>query len=355
VAEDPSTTPARVERIPLGVSDAGERLDRVLAGRVGLSRAEARRLLADGRVSLDGRVCGYADKGRILAGGGVLEVAAGRARRDQRALVAEEPGEGPDDARHLGSMTQVARLAGGPGWIAVDKPAGWPVHPLREDESGTVLNAVAAMHPEIHGVGDEGGLRSGVVHRLDVDTSGVLLFATNAETWRRLRAAFREHRVEKLYRAVVAGHPAEELAPASGAFGPRLELEVAVARHRPARVRVVDAAWRRAPRGYPARQRMRVVERFGRGSVEEPGAALVEFEIETGFLHQIRVISAHLGHPVIGDALYGNEASLAFGGSRQLLHAARLRFEEIEAESADPQDLRAMISRLRGSLTSHGG
>lgn len=366
LVDEPRTNPAAEERpagaaperIPLGASDAGERLDRFLAVRVGISRAEARRLLADGQVVLDGRVCGYRDKGLALPGSGVLEVSRAKAADGLRVRASTEQsdirggvpadvqgelqgGLQSDDARHSSEVTApLTILAEGPGWIAVDKPAGWPVHPLREDEVGTVLNAVALTHPEIQGVGDEGGLRSGVVHRLDVGTSGVLLFGTEEATWLRLRTGFREHRVEKIYRAVVAGQPDASIAPDDGSFGPELAFTLAVARHRPARVRLVDAQWRRAPRGYPARQRMRVVERFA-------GASLVEFEIATGFLHQIRVIAAHLGHPVLGDALYGDEAALSFGAPRQLLHAARLSFDEISAESPDPEDLRAMILRLR--------
>ena len=78
-----------------------------------------------------------------------------------------------------------------------------------------------------------------------------------------------------------------------------------------------------------------------------PGASLLEIELETGFLHQVRVTLAHLGHPLLGDALYGDARALAFGARRQMLHAARVRFEEIEAESPDPDDFRAMLAAVR--------
>ena len=121
-----------------------------------------------------------------------------------------------------------AKEASGPGWLAADKPAGMPVHPLAEDETGTLLNAVVARHPEVQGVG-EGALRSGVVHRLDVDTSGVMLVARDQGTWQRLRDAFTARQVEKVYRALLLGRLQGEGAVSVGLL---------TARHRPARVRV---------------------------------------------------------------------------------------------------------------------
>jgi 23S rRNA pseudouridine1911/1915/1917 synthase len=322
-AGETGETDEEVTAIALGGSEAGSRLDRFLVNCLGVSRSQARALLASGAVSLAGRTLGYGDKGLSLPGEGRLEIARFRKPADQRARPAEE----------------VAVLAEGPGWLAVDKPAGAPVHPLSEEETGTVLNALVARHPEIHGVG-EGGLRSGVLHRLDVDTSGVLLFASEAQTWERLRAAFREHRVEKSYRAIVAG-----AVPESETRTP-MSFELAVARHRPARVRVVDESWSKPGRSYPARQEVEVLERFG-------SATLLEVRIETGFLHQIRVILSHLGHPVLGDALYGEPDSLELsqkvGAERQMLHAARIRYEEIEAASPDPADFAGVLERLRGS------
>lgn len=300
--------------IALGGANVGARLDRFLVEALGVSRSQARQLLASGAVSLEGRTLGYGDKGLSLPGEGALEIARFRMPGERRAQPA----------------TEVALLASGPGWLAVDKPPGRPVHPLADDETGTVLNAVIARHPEVHGVG-EGGLRSGVLHRLDTDTSGVLLFGTEAAAWERVREAFRTHRVEKIYRTIVTGRYE----------GPEeVELELAVARHRPAKVRVVDGSWSRASRAYTVRQRVRALEPL-------EGATLLEVQIETGFLHQIRVTLAHAGHPVVGDALYGDDRALSFGAPRQMLHAARIRFEEIEADSPDPEDFTAMLESLR--------
>jgi 23S rRNA pseudouridine1911/1915/1917 synthase len=299
-------------------------LDVFLAAELSLSRGQARRLLERGAVSLGGRRLSMGDKGMVLPGAGQLAVDAYAAPGDQRALPGPQGVAGP---------TVVAR---GAGWLAVDKPAGVPVHPLREDEAGTVLGQMLDLHPEIHAVG-EGGLRSGVVHRLDVETSGVLLLATEAEAWERLRGAFQDHRVRKRYRAIVQG----DFAPAGD--GLLLELPLVVARHRPARVRVARQEEVRRGRARIIVQTVRPVEVLR-------GATLIEIEPRTGFLHQIRASMAHLGHPLLGDARYGGPVApdpAAGGACRQMLHAAEIGLEEISAGAPDPPDLLACLDELR--------
>jgi 23S rRNA pseudouridine1911/1915/1917 synthase len=295
-------------------AEAGRRLDVFLAERLSLSRTEVRRLLGRGAVALDGRPLGGSAKGMALAAGARVGVAPFSRPDERRAL--------PDPDAPL------VVLASGPGWLALDKPAGVPVHPLREEERGTVLNAVVARHPELHGVG-EGGLRSGVVHRLDVDSSGVLLVALEEGAWKRLRAAFQEHRVEKVYRAIVHGR-----LDRAG----RAEIPLVLARHRPARVRVAPPGARGAR---PAELDWRPLERLA-------GATLVEVRPRTGFLHQIRVVLSHLGHPILGDRVYAG-AEAAARAPRQMLHASALAFEEIRAASPDPADLLAICERLRAA------
>jgi len=289
------------------------RLDVFLAEKLELSRAQARRLLARGAVRIGSRTLSERAKGERLERGVTVEVTRFARPENERAVATPE--------------VELVELARGPGWLAVDKPAGVPVHPLAPTETGTVLNALMARHPEIHGIG-EGGLRSGVVHRLDVDTSGVLLVATEEAAWQRLRAAFREHRVSKTYRAVVVG-----CLEGDGA----IELGFVVARHRPARVRVVeDDEHSRSVRF--GSLRWRCLERFD-------AATLVEVQPRTGHLHQIRATFEQLGHPVAGDRVYGPRDALA--APRQLLHAAAVKFEEVEATSPDPDDFRAVCERLR--------
>ncbi|MDX1648799.1 MAG: RluA family pseudouridine synthase [Myxococcota bacterium] len=294
---------------------AGSRLDVVLAQELGVSRAEARRLLGRGGVRLGARPVGLAEKGEPVHAGAELVVTAWTPPEDR----APEPD--PDAPLRV--------LDEGSGWVAVDKPAGTPVHPLAPGEGGTVLNALVARRPGVLGVG-EGGLRCGVLHRLDVGTSGVLLFATDDVHWKRLRHAFRTHRVAKTYRAVVAGALA-------GSGEERVRL--AVTRPRPARVRVVaehDDAEGGGP-GRPTRLRWRALQPL-------EGATLVEVDLGTGFLHQIRAVFAHRGHPVAGDEAYGGpDLGVA---SRPLLHASRLAWEEIDVAAPDPEDLRAAVARL---------
>ncbi len=298
---------------------AGARLDAFLSERLGLSRAETRRLLARGVVSVDGRARDAGAKGERLLLGARVHVAPFTPRADQCILPA------PDLALTV--------LAEGADWLALDKPAGMPVHPYREDERDTAAGYAVHLHPEMQGVG-EGGLRSGVVHRLDVDTSGVLLLATQDAAWRRLRRAFRRHKIAKRYRAIALGDLED-----SG----RVELNLRVAQHRPARVAVTKPGSAGADRDVrPTRLVWRVVERLR-------GGCLVEVDMETGFLHQVRVTLAHLGAPLAGDRVYGPapEADPS-GAARHMLHAASLEFEEVRVESPDPPDFRAALERLRG-------
>ncbi|MEE2677111.1 MAG: RluA family pseudouridine synthase [Myxococcota bacterium] len=297
------------------VGEAGQRLDLFLAEHLALSRAQVRRLLARGAVRVDGAPASASRKGAILAAG--VEVQVAPFQRPQEARAPEEPG------------TALVILAAAPGWLVVDKPAGVPVHPLREDEAGTVLGAALAAHPEMHGVG-EGGLRSGVVHRLDVDTSGALLLATREDSWQRLRSAFAEHRIEKVYHALVAGRVE---APGS------ISLGLSVARHRPARVRVVPESERARARG------VRDVQMAWRPLEVRGDVTRIEVRPVTGFLHQIRAVMAHLGHPLLGDRTYA-PSPVAAAAPRQMLHAVSLRFEEVAAESAEPDDLRRVFETV---------
>jgi 23S rRNA pseudouridine1911/1915/1917 synthase len=289
--------------------EAGARLDVFLAGVLGATRGQVRALLAAGGVRVDGGAAGLSAKGRLLALGERITLA------EPTLAAAAAPAPEPD--------APLTVLAAGEGWLALDKPAGVPVHPLAPGERGTLLNALVARHPEVTGVG-EGGLRSGVVHRLDVDTSGVLLFATSEPRWRELREAFRSHRVAKTYRALVEGRLAG---------GGELVLHLSVLRHRPAHVGVVE----------PGAGRSRRTELRWRTLAEFADATLVEVAPRTGFLHQIRASVAHLGHPVIGDVAYGAKPGFA---PRHLLHAARVAFEEVVAECPDAPDFAAALSAL---------
>lgn len=198
-------------------------------------------------------------------------------------------------------------------FVVVDKPPGMPVHPLMPNETDTVLSALVARFPQMVGVG-EGELRSGVVHRLDVETSGCLAFALTQSRWDDLRQAFREHRVKKTYHALVAGRLEGEGTET---------LDLYVAQHSPALVKVASVFDHAATR--PCMLTWRSVKTTDH-------ATLLEIDLDTGHLHQIRVTLAHLGHPVLGDATYGDKDS----ASRLMLHASALRYGDIDAGSSLP-------------------
>jgi 23S rRNA pseudouridine1911/1915/1917 synthase len=278
-------------RIVVSATDAGKRVDRLLAEQLALSRRYALRLLARERVRLGGKP---ARKGAILREGDEVEV-----------LPFRHPREGPIAAPEL-PVTVLARSA---GLVAVDKPAGRATHPLDFDERDTVLNGVLAAFPELLDVG-EGGVLSGVVHRLDVQTSGVLLFATEQSAWETARAAFVERRVSKRYLARVHGR-------FEGALDSELRLD-----HRGAHMARVPSG------GLEALTRLRALE---------PGdeTSLVEAEPVTGVRHQIRVALAAVGHPIVGDRLYGSHDPRV----RHLLHATHLQLPGISADSPAPPEI----------------
>ncbi len=302
------------KRLVIGGEDAGARLDRLLADWCGLSRAAVLRLLDTSAVSLNGRAAARRDKGRPLCAGDTLEIAGPFVR---------------PEAPRADPSTPLKVLAEGDGWLAVDKPPGVPVRPHGLDETGTILNAVIARFPQLAGIG-EGGLRSGVVHRLDNDTSGVMLVATDQPAWGRLRQAFTDHRIRKRYLALVHGQPADT--------GESV-MHLRVARHAPAHVKVFDSG--EAAHGVRrCSLAWRVVERLG------VAGCLIEIDLHTGFLHQARVMTAALGHPVVGDAQYGDGLPL-YGAHRHMLHAASVEFEDIFVEAPLPEDFASMLNRLR--------
>ncbi len=288
------------ERIlEVGPAEAGQRLDAVVARALGLSRGWVRKLLDAGRVLLAGKP---AAKGAILHTGDRIDV-----------LPFARPETGPIANPEL--ALRILRESA--GLIAVDKPAGLPVHPLGPDETHTALNALVARSPELVGVG-EGGLRSGVVHRLDPGTSGVLVFALHEAAWRSARSAFAEKRVAKRYVARV-----------HGAFAGDRELELRL-ENRGGHVRVV------ARGGRLAVSRIHTLETGSETS-------LVEISMRTGVRHQIRATLTELGHPIVGDRLYGSTAAL----DRHWLHAASIAWDDFAAESELPLELRPSSTHAR--------
>jgi 23S rRNA pseudouridine1911/1915/1917 synthase len=263
------------------VPPATERLDRLLADQLSLSRTQAAHLIADGLVSVNGAV---SRASRTLARGDVIEVRRPPPRVESRPLTPHSlPLDVKFEDEHL---------------LVLDKPAGLVVHPAPGHWEGTLVHALLAR-----GVGLAAGapFRPGIVHRLDRDTSGLLIVAKTDEAHRRLSRSIALRRVERRYAALAWGHLA----------GPR-DISAPLARHRADRKRIAVV-----PGGREARSLVEPVARFD-------VCDLVRVSLQTGRTHQIRVHLAHVGHPVVGDAAYGA------GGSRRVTGAQRPRAEAIE-------------------------
>lgn len=194
-------------------------------------------------------------------------------------------------------------------FVAMDKPAGMAVHPLAPGETGTLANALAARHPECARAGDEPSM-GGILHRLDGGTSGVILAARTREAHEAIRGQFRRHEVEKVYLAVVGG---------AVASGGRIESRLAHTPGDRGKMRVVaddgDAKGERSMRAVTE------YEPAGTGG----GRTLLRVRIATGVTHQIRCQLASIGHPIVGDRVYGPDPA-GCGLGRHLLHAAEITF-----------------------------
>jgi 23S rRNA pseudouridine1911/1915/1917 synthase len=303
---------------------AGGRLDQFLAGReLPFTRSQLKRRIDAGEVTVNGE---RAKPGRKLRAGD--EVAFAPPPAVPVALAAE--------ALPLAVLYEDAHL------IVVDKPAGMVVHPAAGNPSGTLVNALLAHCTDLAGIGGE--LRPGIVHRLDKDTSGVLVATKDDETHAALGALFKKKHLLRLYEAVVAPPPARDSGTIRTLYG----------RHPVQRKRFTG----RVASGKAAVTHWRVLERFG------DRAALLECRLETGRTHQIRVHMAEAGHPVLGDRTYGRAPrdpglrELAARIGRQALHAKRLAFRHprtgalVDREAPRPADMEDLVGMLRDRVGS---
>jgi 23S rRNA pseudouridine1911/1915/1917 synthase len=308
----------------LTAGEESERLDRFVAARLDLSRTRVQKLLVEGLVTVDDRP---GKKSEMVEPGMVVTV-----RVPPAESVAIEPEDIPLDIvfedDHL---------------IVVNKGAGMVVHPAPGHRSGTLVNALLHHVPALEGVG--GRARPGIVHRLDRDTSGLLVVAKTDRAHRVLSDALRARRVKRFYLAASWGHLSESPLVIEGPIGrdPRERKRMAV----------VEG-------GRDAMTRVEVRERWER-------ADLLHVALKTGRTHQIRVHLAHIGHPVIGDPTYGVGWERGLGGPtrrwvdeltrrvpRQFLHAAELHFEHPESgevvhfSAPLPEDLAGVAAWARG-------
>jgi 23S rRNA pseudouridine1911/1915/1917 synthase len=283
---------------PVAPQEAGQRLDRFLAELVG-SRSQAARLIEAGHVQVDGRP---APKRHIVAAGQVVTVADRSHPRAPSAPVHETPFRVAYEDEAL---------------LVVDKPAGVVVHPARGHATGTLVQALAGRAAG----GDDPG-RPGIVHRLDRDTSGLLVVARTDEVHRALKTLLAARELHREYLALVDGVPPARSGTVDAPIG------------RDRRDRVLVSLDTDAPR--EAVTHFEVLSNLG-------SSALLRVVLDTGRTHQIRVHMAAIGHPVTGDRAYGG--SVRFGLARQFLHAARLCFrhpvtgEMLDVQSPLPEDL----------------
>jgi 23S rRNA pseudouridine1911/1915/1917 synthase len=308
------STAAQIRTLPVPEGLEGERLDAALARMFGFSRTKAAELATEGKVRIDGAPAGKSD--RVMAGAW-LEVEI-PAPKGPVQLVAE-PVDGMrivHDDEHL---------------VVIDKPVGVAAHPSPGWTGTTVIGGLAAAGYRISTSG--AAERQGIVHRLDVGTSGLMVVAKSERAYTRLKQQFRDRVVDKRYHALVQGHPD----PMSGT------IDAPIGRHP-----THDYKWAVIADGKASVTHYDLIEAFR-------SASLLDIKLETGRTHQIRVhMSAHR-HPCVGDLTYGADPVMArrLGLTRQWLHAKRLGFEHpadgewVEFESGYPDDLQHALDTVR--------
>lgn len=299
-------------------SNAGLRLDKVVAQALGLGRGPVRRLFDERRVRVDGRV---GVKGDVLAAGARVEVSLPDAPEDGAAMPEASP------ERPLVVLVETADV------VVVDKPAGQASAPLRPGETGTVANALVGRYPEMAGVGFH-PREPGLLHRLDTGTSGVLVAARSADVFATLSGALKAGRIEKYYLAVVE----DEEMPESGF------VDIPLAPHPKDSRRVLACL-------HP-RDVERLEPRFAsteyRVERRAAGRALVRVRAPKALRHQIRAHMSAIGCPIVGDELYGAKPLPGF--DRHALHAAFVGWSggggdvaAFEARSPLPAELEALL------------
>ncbi len=302
----------RVVTVPDGL--AGERLDAAMARMFGLSRTRAASLIADGHVEVDGRPAGKSDR---VHGGAMLDVTI--------PSVADPLEVKPELVEGIRIIHDDDSI------VVLDKPVGIAVHPSPGWTGPTVVGHLAAAGFRIATSG--ASERQGIVQRLDVGTSGVMVICKGERAYSVLKNAFRHRTVDKVYHALVQGHPD----PLSGT------IDAPIGRHPRADYKfAVMAEGRHSVTHYETLE----AHRF---------ASLLEIHLETGRTHQIRVHMSALKHPCVGDLTYGADPTLSkrVGLERQWLHATRLGFEHpdsgeyVEYEAPYPDDLAHALEVIR--------
>jgi 23S rRNA pseudouridine1911/1915/1917 synthase len=295
-----------------------ERLDIFISGSAGLSRSHTQKLVKEGMVLVNSNT---EKPGYRLKKGDVIELTI--PEEPQVTLVPEDiPLEVPFEDSHI---------------IVVNKPPGIVIYPAAGHRNGTLMNALIARCGNLASIGSP--LRPGVVHRLDKDTSGLIVFAKNDKAYLDLFRQFREREVEKVYQALVYGNPKRD----SG------EIRYAIGRSLSDRKKMST----RTRKGKEAVTRFKVINRFKTSS-------LIQVQIVTGRTHQIRVHFMASGHPVLGDKTYGKKTVIKLkqkliSFKRQMLHAYSLKLthpatgKPVELTAPIPEDMQKAIEELSDS------
>ena len=294
------------ERLIFEADSQGIRLDRCVAEQCGISRAYAQKLIDGGQVLVNGH------RGK----------ASHRLHQGDSIAVTLPP---PSPIHLTPEAIPLDVVYEDSDVIVIDKPAGLLVHPAAGQRSGTLVNAILARCPDLGGI--DGSLRPGIVHRLDKDTSGLIMAAKNDAAQMSLSRQIKQRSITKGYIALVSG----QLFPGRGA------IEAPIGRHPRDRKRMAVVSG-----GREARTEYRVKKYLG-------AYTLLEVTPETGRTHQIRVHLAAIGHPVFGDPVYGKRSTLL---KRQFLHAHRLGFrlpssgDYVEFTSELPDELEEVLQRI---------
>lgn len=291
----------------------GERVDRIVSLIADISRSEASQLIADGGAEVDGLVT-LSGKSRLREGQTVVVDL-------DKIPVAAPPG--PDASVQLHIIHEDEDI------IVINKSAGLVVHPASNHGTGTVVNGILALYPEVQSVGQPA--RPGIVHRLDSGTTGLMVIARSQRAYDALVEALSDHEVGREYLALVWGHFDSPTAIVDASIGrhPRDPMKMAV---------VNNGKW--------ARTHLEVVQTFN----VPADLSLVQCTLETGRTHQIRVHLASVQHPVVGDSTYGGAKS-ALVAKRPMLHAARLTLihpgtgEEMSWEAPLPEDFVSLLAK----------
>jgi 23S rRNA pseudouridine1911/1915/1917 synthase len=300
----------------------GERIDRIVALLTGCTRTAASELIGAGAVRIDGTVT---TKGSVrVFQGSTIDVTIDAS--PSRETVVADPSVAVNVVHEDDDL------------VVVDKPAGLVVHPGAGNRTGTLVQGLLARFPEIASIGD--AARPGIVHRIDKDTSGLLVVARSPRSYLQLSAQIAAHDVTRRYRALVWGHPESRRGMIDAPIGRSVRT--------PTRMAV-------SARGRDARTMYEVAETFA-----DPAAvALLVCTLDTGRTHQIRVHLQSIGHPVVGDRRYGGHREPFTDLRRFFLHAEHLELDHpntgarVAFDAPLPEELARVVSQLRATASGH--